>query len=237
MSKRTKVSWRSFFLEILSIFIGITVAFSLDNWNKDRLERIDEIKMLKELYNGLQSTLEDIESNSYGHASSIRSGIQLVKFINGELSSTDSTAYYYSNALVDYTFTPNTGAYETLKSKGVQLISNDSIRLRIINLYDFTFKAMVRMEEGEEAFMFCQNYSPLLNKRISKMSPSYYANKRLKRIDYPANYKRRQDHEFMLLTENMNYSRSVMRNFYERERVSVRELLEAIRTEISELTD
>ncbi len=237
MSKSRKVSWRSFFLEILSIFIGITVAFSLDSWNKGRLERIDEIKMLRELHNGLLSTLEDMESNSRGHASSMRSGTQLVNFINGELTSTDSTAYYYTNALIDYTFTPNTGAYETLKSKGVQLISNDSIRLKIINLYDFTFKSMVRLEEGEEAFRFYRNYAPLLNQRISKMRPSYYTNKRLRRIDYPASYKKRQDHEFMLLTENMNYSRAVMRNFYEREKRNVLKLLEAIEAEISELTD
>ncbi len=235
MAKNRKISWRSFFLEILSIFIGITVAFSLDNWNKNRLEKIDEVKMLKELHNGLQSTLEDMESNSSGHASSIRSGIQLVRFINGELSSTDSVASYYTNALIDYTFTPNTGAYETLKSKGVQLISNDTIRLEIINLYDFTFKAMVRMEEGEEAYKFYQNYSPLLNRRMSEMKPSYFPNMRLRRIDYPANYKKRQDHEFMLLTDNMNYSRAVMLNFYNREERKVKKLLQDIQIEISAL--
>ncbi|MCE7990687.1 MAG: hypothetical protein HEP71_01850 [Roseivirga sp.] len=237
MSKRAKISWRSFFLEILSIFIGITVAFSLDNWNQKRLQKIDEIKMLKELRNGLQSTLDDMESNSEGHASSIHSGIQLVKFINGELLSTDSVANYYTDALVDYTFTPNTGAYETLKSRGVHLISNDSIRLAIVNLYDFTFKAMVRLEEGEGAYKFYQNYSPLLNKRMSGMKPSYYVNKRLKRIDYPTNYSKRQDHEFMLLTENMNHSRVVMLNFYKREEIRVKKLIEDIQKELSLLSD
>lgn len=222
-------------MEILSIFIGITAAFWLDNWNKDRLQKIEEIKILKELRNGLLSTLGDMESNREGHLSSIQASRQLVHFINGELESTDSVNHYHELALIDYTFTPNTGAYETLKSRGVQLISNDSIRLDVISLYDFVFKSMVRMEEEEEAFEYFKSYAPALRQRLSKMKFSYYNNGMIRGFDYPDNYRKQKDKELMLLTDELIHSRSIMMGFYRREGSRVREVISDIESELSRL--
>lgn len=235
MSKKNGTGWRSFLLEILSIFIGITAAFWLDSWNKNRIAGIEEIKILKELKNGLQSTLEDMESNAAGHLTSIRASRRLVEFINGESTTTDSVHHFYTLSLIDYTFTPNTGAYETLKSRGVQLITNDSIRLEIINTYDFTFLGMVRLEEEEEAFEFYKNYSPALSERLSQMKVTYYRNNALQKIEYPKGYRKRQDHEFMFLTNNVVRSRGIMSNFYHREGAKVRALIAKIDEEVKQL--
>lgn len=235
--KKKKINLRTFLLEVISIFIGITSAFWLDNWNKNRLQKREEIKILSELKNGLNSTLSDIRDNTEGHENSIHASFQLMKFINGELESTDSVAHFYQQATIDYTFTPNTGAYETLKSRGVQLISNDSIRLSIISLHDFTFKAMVRLEEDEEAYEFFKNYFPVLVERISKMGVSYYQNNRVASIEYPTSYKPRKDHEFMLISNKVINSRAIMTNFYHRNEKKVEELIEQIDKELQTLTD
>lgn len=235
--KKKKINFRIFLIEVFSIFIGITSAFWLDNWNKNRLQKREEIKILQELKNGLKSTLSDMKSNVQGHQTSINASFQLMKFINGELESTDSVRHYYQLATIDYTFTPNTGAYETLKSRGVQLITNDSIRLSIISLHDFTFKAMVRLEEEEEAFEFFKNYSPILVERFSKMKISYYRNNFIASIDYPPNYEPRKDHEFMFISNKMINSRAIIQNFYNRNENIVEKLIESIDTELQTLLE
>lgn len=45
-------------------------------------------------------------------------------------------------------FYPRTAGYQSLKSKGLELISNDSLRKSIINLFDLTYQLAIK--EGRE---------------------------------------------------------------------------------------
>lgn len=52
---------------------------------------------------------------------------------------TDSLKYSYRRLLGRGTFEPITVAYENLKSKGIDIIQNDSLRIAISELYDFKY--------------------------------------------------------------------------------------------------
>lgn len=52
---------------------------------------------------------------------------------------TDSLKYSYSRLTGRGTFEPITVAYENLKSKGIDIIQNDSLRIAISELYDFKY--------------------------------------------------------------------------------------------------
>lgn len=56
-------NFKNYGLEFLSIFIAVVAAFSLNNWNDNRKSEFSEDKILKEISNGLEKDLSDIEAN------------------------------------------------------------------------------------------------------------------------------------------------------------------------------
>ena len=49
-----KRNWKKYGFEFLSIFIAVTSAFALNNWNDNRQNQISEEKILKEIKNGIE---------------------------------------------------------------------------------------------------------------------------------------------------------------------------------------
>ncbi len=52
MIRRTP-TWKIFLIELLSVFIEISLAFALNNWSNQRKENPSEAKILSEIKNGL----------------------------------------------------------------------------------------------------------------------------------------------------------------------------------------
>ena len=48
--------------EILLVVIGILIALQINTWNEERIERKNEVKLLKELKADLDDNLEEIEN-------------------------------------------------------------------------------------------------------------------------------------------------------------------------------
>ena len=48
--------------EILLVVIGILIALQINTWNEERIERKNEVKLLKELRADLDDNLEEIEN-------------------------------------------------------------------------------------------------------------------------------------------------------------------------------
>jgi hypothetical protein len=159
----------------------------------------------------------------------------MVDYIQGTSPQYDSVSFHLRDAIQDYTFIPHTGAYETFKSKGVDLITNDSLRLDIINTYDFYLASIVRMEQEEESSAFFANYFPAILERTKKMKPEYYTNGIFRQPVYEG--KPYEDTEFMVLTSQMNHYRGVLAVFYGRQIKRTHELIERIDSELAKLQD
>ena len=61
----------------------------------------------------------------------------------------------------------NISGYETLKSKGLETIKNDSLRVKIINLYEFDYQVMKKFEEDYKENQFFDNYFFQINEKIA----------------------------------------------------------------------
>jgi hypothetical protein len=68
----------------------------------------------------------------------------------------DSLSTHFGNAILKPKLIPMTSAYETLKSMGVDLISNDSLRRSILNMLDNRYKWI--KENGESEFLLNDQY-------------------------------------------------------------------------------
>ena len=140
MNNKSK-SWKKYGFEFLSIFVAVISAFALNNWNTNRNNALAESKILDEIYQGLEKDYKDIEGNIFGHKKGLHAIKYFNKIISGENMVQDSLKYYYFSLTRDFICVQNTSGFETLKSRGLELIQNDSLRAKIISIYeckDFT---------------------------------------------------------------------------------------------------
>ena len=158
-----KNSWRSYAFEFLSIFIAVISAFALNNWNDNRRDRHSEEKILREIKNGLQLDLQDIKVNEWGHRYGIRCCQYFRDLIDNHPVNQDSLTFAYTVLVRDFTSIMNLSGYESMKSKGLEIIQNDSIRLQIIALYDYYYQIIYKLEEEATEMQSFQNYFAPIN--------------------------------------------------------------------------
>ena len=75
---------------------------------------------------------------------------------------------YYFSLTRDFVSIQNTSGYETLKSRGFELIENDSLRSRIISLYEYDYNILRKLEEEYYEMQFQQNYFQEINRILSR---------------------------------------------------------------------
>ena len=140
-----KEKWPEYILEILVLVIGIYGAFALDNWNERRKLKLVEIKILKELLADMELNLREIESDLNGQRVGLKATLIFKQYLNKKRPLDDSTAYYFTACLSDTQFWPKTSAFDNLKSIGFNILSNDSLRLQITNIYQLSYSRLSEM--------------------------------------------------------------------------------------------
>ena len=74
--------------------------------------------------------------------------------ILGKPRDLDSLELHYYTVTRDFVSIQNTSGYETLKSKGLELIQTDSLRTEIISLYEFDYTILRKLEEDYDEMQF-----------------------------------------------------------------------------------
>ncbi|MCU0352803.1 MAG: DUF6090 family protein [Cytophagales bacterium] len=160
--------------ELVLIVSGILIALAIGNWNDAYKQQQAEIQILKELRSSLRQDLTDIESNANVCAESARAKKVLLAAFRKKEPYQDSLQRHLSKTTVFVYLVTNRAAYETLKSKGLDLVSNDSLRISITTLYEYTYKSVELSEDTQTGYLQdeLQNYtSELFNIYDSYESP------------------------------------------------------------------
>ena len=221
------MNWKKYTFEFLSIFIAVITAFALNNWNDNRNNRNAESKILSEINNGLEKDLEDIRSNVLGHKLGMKATDYFRDMIANKPISKDSVMFHYFNLTRDFVSIQNTSGYETLKSRGLELIENDSLRTKIISLYEYDYNTLRKLEEEYYEIQFQENYFEDINRSISQ-NFQFNEDKLITGISTPL--KLNQNEEKILLTYlwKIQSNRSFILNYYSQ----VESEIEKLRVEI-----
>ncbi len=150
--------FKKYFSEFALIFISVILAFALTEWSSNKNEKLSQKTILTEIKNGLQTDIEDLQANVDNHKLSIR-GVRI--FRNWTIEKQvpqDSIAFYYYSLFRNYTPIINKTGYESLKSSGLKTVNNDSLRFKIISLYDFHYKIIEKLEDSHVEMQDFQNY-------------------------------------------------------------------------------
>ena len=164
---KQKRNWKKYVMEFMSIFIAVISAFALNNWNDNRRDEQAETKILTEISNGLEKDLEDIKINIGGHKEGINSCKFWRKILSNQEVGFDSLNQYYLALTRDFFSAQNNSGYESLKSRGLELIKNDSLRFDIISLYEYDYESLKAMEENYFEMQFQENYFKDFNKVVA----------------------------------------------------------------------
>src|SRR5690606_37306824 len=143
--RRFTINWKIYGMEFLSVFVAVISAFALNNWNDNRRNANSENKILTEISNGLHKDLADIDTNIKGHEWGITSCNYFRNIFTGKEVDHDSLMIYYQTLTRDFINLQNRAGYETLKSKGLELIKNDSLRRDIISLYEYDYTILRKL--------------------------------------------------------------------------------------------
>ncbi len=224
-------NWKNFAFEFLSIFVAVISAFALSNWNDNRKDGIAESKILSEILNGLEKDKKDVEINLMGH----EQGINACRFwrgiIKNETQNLDSLGQHYLALTRDFTSIQNTSGYETLKSRGFELLRNDSLRSKIIALYEFDYQTLQKLEEDYYELQFQENYFFELNKAFA---PNFiYDNKgNIISIKLPLNLTTAEKNILLSYLWKIHVNRLFVMTFYNEVKTKINELQKEIELEL-----
>jgi len=126
--------------EILLVMIGILLALQVNNLNENRKKRTLEIQILKELKQGFETDLTDIQSNLKLYNSSQESiSIIIDYFKNGEPYH-DTLSHNFAQAAAPVLFVSDDTGYEFMKTIGASTISNNYLRKEIVRIHDISYE-------------------------------------------------------------------------------------------------
>ncbi len=132
--------------EILLIVLGILVAFQLSSWADDNKAKKIEIQTLKDINEALKLDKNDLEFNIYLYNKVITSCDTILALLDNKLTYEPKMNKYFSGPCLVAVFYSNVGPYETLKSRGLETISNDTLRNSIVRIYEFNYNGLKKFE-------------------------------------------------------------------------------------------
>lgn len=126
--------------EILILAMGILFALQVDRWDQQRLNKTVEISILKAIKTELEEDLATLQIEDLPILKEVLVSSDIImNHIEKDLPYNDSLAYHFIASFYTTHLIYNKGAITTLRSIGVNTITNEKLRNWIINLYDEDF--------------------------------------------------------------------------------------------------
>ena len=137
--------------EILLIVIGILIALQIQNWNQQRLDRIEEGYLLIELIDNLNQEVERLEVGTERLREQNESFYQIRSFLKSDGTSEDEFQKNMADFSGNFAFNPITSAYETMKSTGLGF-SNRELKRMLVQYYDVNQPLLLRTLDSQREF-------------------------------------------------------------------------------------
>ena len=122
--------------EIVLVVIGILIALQINNWNEERKNKRLEYQMLQDLKSDLEETLVDFNDDIFGNQLFLNSTRDIQNHIFKNLPFHDSLVMKFTLMTFQTTLFEKSTAYESLKSSGLNIISNNEVKKQITDFYN-----------------------------------------------------------------------------------------------------
>lgn len=171
--------WPEYLLEILVIVIGILGAYTLNNWNEDRKENELKNRLFNELHSRIRS---DTTSFNWGMdllETAGESARILKRFVEEDLPYQEGLDTCLAQLQMIRSIKSDYTAYDRLKSVGIEIIDNDSLKNEIIHYY-----------QDSESFM---TFDDRLHKILDELYPKHFVKKWFYNSAIPEDFEKLKD--------------------------------------------
>ena len=143
--KNQKIEWMNHFIELIVVFIGITLAFMLNNWREDYKSQRMEVQYMNSFYNEISESGNKLDSILVDNQEKSQRLAAALKQMQADNFPLDSAINVVADLARISIFIPRTNTYESIRNSGnLNLISDYQTRLKIIAYYEsFSGKALV----------------------------------------------------------------------------------------------
>lgn len=221
--------------EIFLVVIGILIALQVNNWNQEKKNKITEVALLEQLEKDLTNSLGDIEFNINLIDKGIQSSEFLLHYMNTDQPYNDSLASHFASAFPWTRLMISLGTYETIKSHGIEIISNHELRDKLVNAFENRLYFQRQLENVTQDYAENMRRSGFVKSFKSTyvdfgLNGEYDVGKSIPK-DYRA---LKKDEEFRYHLESFMSLLKLLQNYGNRPiQKSIEELIDAIQIEIS----
>jgi hypothetical protein len=160
-----KLKWAEYLIEIMVITIGILGAFTLNNWNTNRMEGLQGQEIIRNIHEDLNNTIKEFEKLNEIRGYVIESTSLLLALSPTETLDNERLDSLLSLTFYRPTFNNKLGSINLLFTSGkINLIKNDSIRDLLIGLPGEIDDLIEEEEYSNQAFH--DQYLPVVFKYI-----------------------------------------------------------------------
>lgn len=133
--KFTKNKYLKFLVELLVIFIGITLSFWVENFRQSNEDKKTETKYYEGFLSDLQKDKASLVELKAFYELEKKSAFTILKYYQGVPLNVDSFYYAFMGVTFARHFTPNTNTFdEVISSSNMKLLSDQSIKSEILDL-------------------------------------------------------------------------------------------------------
>ena len=144
------VGWRSALGELVLIVAGVSIALAGTAWFEEWQERADEVEVLLQLAEALEDDLARLTSAHNRQRRRLDDVVGLLAHLEGGRSDGENVGFGSVTGWVGVG--TNSAPYEALKSRGLSLISSDSLRLGLVEYYETRFPGLASGNENDRVF-------------------------------------------------------------------------------------
>jgi hypothetical protein len=155
--------------EIVLVVIGILIALSINNWNENRKRQNEELFLLIDIKKNLETMLRDFTMDTISNSNHIVQYGKIEYYIANDLPYSDEldgvfgTLTFWNSPYITAT------AYNSLQSKGLDLIKNDQLKNDIIKLYEVDLEKLIKDYEAGEIHLQSNIAEPFIVKKVKRL--------------------------------------------------------------------
>ena len=161
------------FGEIVLVVIGILLALQINNWNEERKNQKFESRIIELIDNNLVQDSTELADELKYSVRANQSTNKLLELVSKGIYN-DTLNYLLGDIIQFQRFKSQTSAFEVLKSKGIDNISDNDLQLALISYYDqILFKTYQAMSDVEKSFNV--DWVPVIKQEFSDFKWRTYA--------------------------------------------------------------
>ena len=143
----TTGSFRSYLVELIVVFVGVAMAFAVENLREDLNERAVGEQYLEGFRSDLLADREMLRAAQNSRRAQLQNALTVLEYFDGRPIDPQHFFEAFYPAIFDYYTAPNRNTMdEVLSSGSLRLISDSEIRSQLLQLY-VTYDRIARAEE------------------------------------------------------------------------------------------